>query len=135
MEKGSVGERKNGALVSMENGQSTAYSIGALEDRGSMFISPGEEIYEGMIVGVANKDLDLAVNVTRAKQLTNCRSAGKDNTVVLKKPRQITLEYALEYINEDELVEITPTSVRLRKKILDTNERKKFDKRKKYADQ
>ena len=101
-----------------------------LEDRGIMFIEPGAPVYEGMIVGENNKDLDLAVNVTRAKQLTNCRSAGKDNTVVLKKPRQITLEYALEYINEDELVEITPTSVRLRKKILDTNERKKFDKRK-----
>ena len=135
MEKGSVGERKNGALVSMENGKATNYGLMGLEDRGIMFIEPGAPVYEGMIVGENNKDLDLAVNVTRAKQLTNCRSAGKDNTVVLKKPRLITLEYALEYINEDELVEITPTSVRLRKKILDTNERKKYDKRKKYADQ
>jgi len=133
LEVGNLGERKNGALVSMENGKATAYSLTALDDRGTMFIEPGETVYEGMIIGENNKDLDLAVNVSKAKQLTNHRSAGKDNTVVLKRPRQITLEYALEYINEDELVEITPTSIRLRKKILDTNARKKQDKYKKNA--
>ncbi len=130
MEQFSVGERTNGVLVSMANGQSTAYSIGALEDRGVMLISPGEEIYEGMIVGIANKDLDLAVNVVKAKQQTNTRSATKDNTVVLKKPKVMSLEACLEYINEDELVEVTPNHIRLRKKILDTIERKKFDSRK-----
>ena len=129
MEKGGLGERKNGALVSMENGKATMYSLMSLEDRGVMFIEPGEAIYEGMIVGENNKSLDLAVNVVKAKQLTNNRSAGKDNTVVLKKPRQITLEYALEYIEDDELVEITPESIRLRKKILNANERKRSDKR------
>ncbi len=122
-----IAERPTGVLVSMAQGQSTAYSIGALEDRGSMFIAPGEEIYEGMIVGEANKPLDLAVNVVRAKQQTNTRSSNKDMTVVLKTPRVLTLEACLEFINEDELVEITPKKIRLRKKILDTVERKKYD--------
>ncbi|MDE7263034.1 MAG: translational GTPase TypA [Anaeroplasmataceae bacterium] len=122
-----IAERTTGVLVSMAQGQSTAYSIGALEDRGTMFISPGEEIYEGMIVGEANKNLDLAVNVVRAKQQTNTRSSNKDTTVVLKTPRVLTLEACLEFINEDELVEITPKKIRLRKKILDTVERKKYD--------
>ena len=135
MEGEAVGERALGVLVSIDNGQTTAYALGGVEDRGIMFVGPGVEVYEGMIVGEHSRDNDLTVNVTKGKQLTNTRSSTKDSTVVLKKPRQITLEYALEYINEDELVEITPTSVRLRKKILDTNERKKFDKRKKYADQ
>ena len=94
-----------------------------------MFISPGEEIYEGMIVGEANKNLDLAVNVVKAKQQTNTRSSNKDTTVVLKTPRVLTLEACLEFINEDELVEITPKKIRLRKKILDTVERKKYDAR------
>ena len=127
VESVNVGERRTGVLVSMAQGQSTAYSIGALEDRGSMFIAPGEDIYEGMIVGEANKDLDLAVNVVKAKQQTNTRSATKDTTVVLKKPRILTLEACLEFINDDELVEVTPNKIRLRKKILDTTERKKFD--------
>jgi len=132
MEVGSTFDRKNGALVSMENGKATNYSLTALDDRGTMFIEPGASVYEGMIIGENNKEQDLAVNVSKAKQLTNHRSAGKDNTVVLKRPRQITLEYALEYIDEDELVEITPVSIRLRKKILDTNARKKQDKMKKW---
>ncbi|MBQ3475035.1 MAG: translational GTPase TypA [Bacilli bacterium] len=122
-----VGERKLGVLVSMENGKATAYSLGALEDRGVMFIEPGEEVYEGMIVGEANKDADLAVNVVKGKQLTNTRSAGKDHTVVLKKTKALSLEAALEYINNDELVEVTPLNYRLRKKILNTEERKKYD--------
>ena len=127
MEVVNVGERLSGVLVSMAEGQSTAYSIGQLEDRGSMFIAPGEDIYEGMIVGEANKDLDLAVNVVKAKQQTNTRSSNKDMTVVLKKPRVLSLEACLEFINEDELVEVTPNHIRLRKKILDTVERKKYD--------
>ena len=126
----SVGERKLGVLVSMENGKSTAYSIGNLEDRGVMFIEPGTEVYEGMIVGECNRENDLAVNVVRGKQLTNTRAAGSDHTVVLKRPRPISLEYAIYYINSDELVEVTPKSIRLRKKILNTELRKKFDAKK-----
>ena len=122
-----VGERKLGVLVSMENGKTTAYALGALEDRGTMFVEPGIEVYEGMIVGENNRENDLAVNVVKGKNLTNTRSAGKDHTVVLKKSRQISLEEALEYINTDELVEVTPENFRMRKKILNTEERKKFD--------
>ena len=125
-----VGERKFGVLVSMENGKATAYSIGNLEDRGTMFIEPGTEVYEGMIVGECNRENDLAVNVVKGKQLTNTRAAGSDHTVVLKRPRPTPLEYCLEYINDDELVEITPLSVRLRKRILNTEARKKFDAKK-----
>jgi len=128
-ENGVIGERKLGVLVSMENGQSTAYSIGNLEDRGIMFIEPGTEVYEGMVVGECNRDNDLAVNVVKGKQLTNTRAAGSDHTVVLKRPRPITLEYALDYINSDELVEVTPNHIRIRKRILNTEERKKYDAR------
>ena len=126
----SVGERKLGVLVSMENGQSTAYAIGQLEDRGVMFIEPGTEVYEGMIVGEHSHNNDLAVNVVRGKKLTNTRAAGSDHTVVLKRPRKMSLEYCLDYINSDELVEVTPVNFRMRKRILNTNERKKFDSRK-----
>ncbi len=126
-----IGERKLGVLVSVENGNSTAYAIGNLEDRGTMFIEPGTEVYEGMIIGECNRDNDLAVNVVKGKQLTNMRAAGSDHTVVLKRPRPITLEYALDYINSDELVEVTPNFIRLRKRILNTEERKKADAKKK----
>ncbi len=126
-----IGERKLGVLVSMENGKSTSYAIGLLEDRGIMFIEPGEEIYEGMIVGECNRENDLAVNVVKGKQLTNMRAAGSDHTVVLKRPRKLTLEGCLDYINKDELVEITPNHLRLRKKILNTETRKKYDSRNK----
>ena len=134
MESSSVGQRTNGVLVSMAKGSATAYAIGHLEDRGVMFIEPGTEVYEGMIVGECNKDLDLAINVTTAKQQTNTRSSTKDTTVVLKKPKTMSLEVCLEYINDDELVEITPKSIRLRKKILDTAERKKQDSKKRNAE-
>lgn len=126
----SVGSRKAGVLVSMENGKATAYSLGGLEDRGVMFIEPGTEVYEGMIVGENNHENDLAVNVVKGKNLTNTRSAGKDHTVVLKRPRAMSLEVCLDYINDDELVEVTPVSYRMRKKILNTQERKKFDSKK-----
>ena len=125
-----VGSRKNGVLVSMENGKSTAYALGGLEERGVMFIEPGVDVYEGMIVGENNHDNDLAVNVVKGKNLTNTRSAGKDHTVVLKRPRLMSLETCLDYINKDELVEVTPISFRMRKKILNTNERKKVDSKK-----
>ena len=122
-----VGSRKCGVLVSMENGKATAYSLGNLEDRGVMFIEPGCEVYEGMIVGENNHDNDLAVNVVRGKNLTNTRTSSKDHTVVLKRPRQMSLEICLDYINDDELVEITPKSYRMRKRILNTEQRKKHD--------
>ena len=125
-----IGERKLGVLVSVEHGNATAYSIGNLEDRGTMFIEPGTEVYEGMIIGECNRDNDLAINVVKGKQLTNMRAAGSDHTVVLKRPRPITLEYALDYINSDELVEVTPHFIRLRKKVLNTEERKKLDAKK-----
>ena len=125
-----VGERKQGVLVSMENGKASAYGLGQLEDRGVMFIEPGAEVYEGMIVGENNRENDLAVNVVKQKQQTNTRSAGKDHTVVLKRPRKLSLEVCLDYINQDELVEVTPLNFRMRKKILNTEERKKFDSKK-----
>ncbi len=125
-----VGERKLGVLVSMENGKATAYALGQLEDRGIMFIEPGADVYEGMIVGEHTHDNDLAVNVVKGKNLTNTRSSSKDHTVVLKRPRLLSLEYCLDYINNDELVEVTPQSFRMRKKILNTELRKKADAKK-----
>ena len=123
-------ERKLGVLIATEAGKATAYALGQLEDRGIMFIEPGTEVYEGMIVGECNRDNDLAVNVVKGKQLTNTRAAGSDHTVVLKRPRLLSLEYCLDYINSDELVEITPENIRLRKSILNTEARKKFDAKK-----
>ncbi len=120
-----VGNRKLGVLVSMAEGLTTAYSLGAIEDRGILFVEPRTKVYEGMIVGEANKEFDLAINVVKEKQMTNMRSSSKDQTTVLKRPRSLSLEGCLEFINDDELVEITPYSIRLRKKILDTVERKK----------
>ena len=122
-----VGERKLGVLVSMENGKASSYGLGQLEDRGVMFIEPGVEVYEGMIVGENTRENDLAVNVVKQKQQTNTRSAGKDHTVVLKRPRKLSLEVCLDYINADELVEVTPENFRMRKKILKTEERKKYE--------
>ena len=123
----SIGERLIGVLVSVEAGQATPYAIEHTEERGTMFILPGTEVYEGMIVGEHRYDFDLAVNVTQKKNLTNVRSSNKDNTVVLKSPRKLSLEACLDYINSDELVEITPTTYRMRKKILNTAERKKWE--------
>ena len=122
-----LGERNIGVLVATEAGQSTPYAIEHVEERGTMFIEPGVEVYEGMIVGENRYDFDLAVNVVAKKNLTNVRSATKDNTVVLKTPRRLSLEACLDYINSDELVEITPSTYRMRKKILNTAERKKYD--------
>jgi GTP-binding protein len=120
-----LGERKIGVLVSTDNGPATPYAIEHVEERGVMFIDPGTTIYEGMIVGENKYDNDLAVNVCQTKNLTNQRSANKNQTVVLKSPRRMTLEACLDYINSDELVEITPNTYRMRKKILGLAERKK----------
>ena len=128
-----VGERQMGVLVSVDKGPATPYSIEKVEDHGTMFIAPGTECYEGMIVGEHRYPTDLAVNVTALKPQTNVRSSNKDQTVVLKSPRKMTLEACLDYINSDELVEVTPTSFRMRKKILSTPERKKFDAKKRAA--
>ncbi len=122
-----VGERSIGVLVATESGQVTAYALQKLEDRGTMFVEPGEEVYEGMIVGENKYEMDLAINVITSKNLTNMRAAGSDHTVVLKAARKMSLEACLDYINSDEFVEITPTAYRLRKKILNTVERKKYD--------
>ena len=123
----SIGERNVGVLVATEAGQATPYAIEHVEDRGVMFIAPGTQVYEGMIVGENHYDIDLAVNVVTKKNLTNVRSSNKDNTVVLKTPRKMSLEACLDYIDSDELVEITPSTYRMRKKILNTVERKKYD--------
>ena len=122
-----LGERNLGVLVATETGMATPYAIEHVEDRGTMFIEPGTMVYEGMIVGENRYDIDLAVNVVIKKNLTNVRSSTKDNTVVLKTPRKMSLEACLDYINSDELVEITPNTFRMRKKILNTVERKKYD--------
>ncbi len=122
-----LGERQIGVLVATESGTATPYAIEHVEERGTMFIEPGVEIYEGMIIGENRYDIDLAVNVTQKKNLTNVRSSTKDTTVVLKTPRKMSLEACLDYINSDELVEITPHTYRMRKKILNTADRKKYD--------
>lgn len=124
MEGETVGERQLGVLVSIDNGQTTAYALGSVESRGVMFVGPGVEVYEGMIIGEHSRDNDLVVNVTKGKQLTNTRSSSKDSTVVLKKPRQFNLEACLDYINDDELVEVTPENIRLRKRYLTEQLRK-----------
>jgi len=125
LEGEAVGERQLGVLISIETGQTTAYALGGVESRGVMFVGPGVEVYEGMIVGEHAKDNDLVVNVTKGKQQTNTRSSTKDTTVVLKRPRHFNLEACLDYINEDELVEVTPNNIRLRKKYLSELDRKR----------
>lgn len=125
--KMNIGQRSVGVLVATDSGNATAYAIKSTEERGTMFIAPGTEVYEGMIVGENKYENDLAVNVVKAKNLTNQRSSNKDQTVVLKTPRKLTLEECLDYINADELVEITPKSIRMRKKILETTLRKKYE--------
>jgi GTP-binding protein len=123
--KGQLSGRRNGVLISNGQGEAVSYAMGPLEDRGELFISPGDKVYMGMIVGEHSRDNDLEVNILRAKQLTNFRAAGKDDAIRLSPPRLITLEYAIAYIEEDELVEVTPKCLRLRKKHLDPNDRKR----------
>jgi len=134
-QKGLVGGRRQGVLISMETGKATAYGIMQVEDRGTIFVEPGTEVYEGMIVGEHTRENDLVVNICKVKHATNIRSATKEQTVTMKKPRLMTLEEALEYLNDDEYCEVTPQSIRLRKKILDKNEREKLAKKKKAAEQ
>ncbi|MFD2760086.1 translational GTPase TypA [Lentibacillus juripiscarius] len=131
--KGQVGGRREGVLVSLEDGKATTYGIMQLEDRGVIFVEPGTDIYAGMIVGEHNRENDLTVNVTKEKHLTNVRSATKDQTATIRKTRELSLEEALEYLNEDEYCEVTPESIRLRKKILDKSGREKAAKKSKLG--
>ncbi|KZE63358.1 GTP-binding protein TypA [Fictibacillus phosphorivorans] len=133
MVAGNVGGRRQGVLVSMENGKASQYGIMGVEDRGTIFVEPGAEVYMGMIVGEHTRENDITVNIVKVKQMTNMRSANKDQTVSMKKPRIMSLEEALEYLNDDEYCEVTPESIRLRKKILDKNERERVEKKKKLA--
>ena len=123
--KGDVGGRKNGVLISMDDGEIFTYALGKLDDRGRMFVKAGDPVYEGMIVGIHNRDNDIVVNATRTKQLTNFRVSGKEDAIKVTPPIELTLEYGVEFIEDDELVEITPKSIRLRKRHLKEHERKR----------
>ncbi|RBP06965.1 translational GTPase TypA [Rossellomorea aquimaris] len=133
LQKGRVGGRRQGVLVSMETGKASQYGIMQVEDRGIIFVESGTEIYGGMIVGEHTRENDITVNITKLKQATNVRSANKDQTVTIKKARIMTLEESLEYLNDDEYCEVTPESIRLRKKILDKNERERAEKKSKVS--
>ena len=123
--KGESAARGNGVLVSSEPGEAVAYALWKLQERGRMFVTPGEKLYEGMLIGIHTRDNDLVVNPVKTKQLTNVRAAGKDEAILLTPPIQMTLEYAVEFIDEDELVEITPQSIRLRKRMLRESDRRR----------
>ncbi len=120
-------------MVSINAGTATTYSLQSVEDRGQLFINAGTEVYEGMIVGQNSRENDIAVNVTKGKNLTNTRAAGKDHAAAIKTPKKMTLEESIEFLNDDEYCEVTPENIRLRKKILNTGERQKAAKRKKIA--
>jgi GTP-binding protein len=123
--KGEIEGRKNGVLISMDDGEIFTYALGKLDDRGRMFVRPGDQVYEGMIVGIHSRDNDLVVNATRTKQLTNFRVSGKEDAIKVTPPIDLTLEYAVEFIDDDELVEITPKSIRVRKRFLKEHDRKR----------
>jgi len=124
--KGDLPGRQSGVLISDGAGAAVAYALFNLQERGEIFISPGEKIYEGMIVGVNNKGVDLVVNALREKKLTNMRASGSDEAIALTPPRQMTLEFALEFIEDDELVEITPKHIRIRKLYLTDTDRRRM---------
>jgi GTP-binding protein len=123
--RGAIPGRRNGVLVSMESGVSVAYALFNLEERGRFFIGSGEKVYSGMILGEHSRDNDLEVNPLKGKKLTNIRAAGKDDAVVLTPPVRLSLEQAIAYIDDDELVEVTPKAIRLRKRFLDPHQRKR----------
>ena len=122
--KGEIAKRQSGVQISMSNGKAVAYALWGLQERGEVFILPGDDVYEGMVTGVNNKGTDLVVNATREKKQSNTRSAGTDDAIQLVTPREMTLEFALEFIDDDELVEITPKNIRIRKRFLTENQRK-----------
>jgi GTP-binding protein len=123
--KGEIPDRRNGVLISNEHGEAVAYALFNLQERGRLFVSPGEKLYEGMVIGIHSRDNDLVVNPIKTKKLTNIRAAGKDDAILLTPPIALTLEYAVEFIAEDELVEVTPQSIRIRKRFLTEQERKR----------
>ena len=125
--KGDIPDRHNGVLVSNEQGEAVAYALFYLQERGRMFVSPGEKLYEGMIIGIHSRDNDLVVNPIKTKKLTNIRAAGKDDAILLTPPIPLTLEYAVEFIADDELVEVTPASIRIRKRFLKEQDRKRAE--------
>jgi GTP-binding protein len=124
-QKGEIPDRRNGVLVSQEDGEAVAYALWKLQERGRMFVAPGDKLYEGMVIGIHSRDNDLVVNPIKGKQLTNIRAAGKDEAIALVPPVALTLEYAVEFIADDELVEVTPKSIRIRKRFMKEHERKK----------
>ncbi|MEO8307740.1 MAG: translational GTPase TypA [Pseudomonadota bacterium] len=124
--RGEVAERRNGVLISMENGDAVAYSLWSLQERGRLFVGHNEKLYEGMIIGIHSRENDLVVNPIKGKKLTNVRASGKDDAILLTPPIELTLEYAVEFIADDELVEVTPKSIRIRKRYLTENERKRM---------
>ena len=123
--KGDIAERRNGVLISMENGEAVAYALFSLQERGRLFVGHNEKVYEGMVIGIHSRENDLVVNPIKTKKLTNIRAAGKDDAILLTPPIDLTLEYAVEFIADDELVEVTPQSIRIRKRYLTENERKR----------
>ena len=128
--RGAIPARLNGVMVSTETGRATPYALDNLQERGNLMIAAGEQIYEGQIVAEHCRDNDLPVNACREKKLTNIRAAGADKAIILKPPRQLTLEAALEYIEDDEYVEVTPKAIRLRKTFLKENDRKRHARQK-----
>ena len=123
--RGALGDRNNGVLVSMATGHALAYALFNLQERGRLFVAPGTAVYEGMVIGIHSRNNDLAVNPLKAKQLTNIRASGNDENILLTNPIETTLEYALDFINDDELVEVTPDAIRIRKKLLREQERRR----------
>ncbi len=123
--KGEIPDRHNGVLISNEDGESVAYALFALQERGRLFVGHGEKLYEGMIIGIHSRENDLVVNPIKTKKLTNVRAAGKDDAILLTPPIPLTLEYAVEFIADDELVEVTPQSIRIRKRLLKEHERRR----------
>jgi GTP-binding protein len=126
--KGSFSGRKNGALVSQEDGKTVAFALWKLQERGRMFLDPGEEVYEGMVIGIHSRENDLVVNPIKEKKLTNIRASGKDEHIDLINPIQLTLEKAIDFIEDDELLEVTPNNLRIRKKQLKENQRRRKEK-------
>jgi GTP-binding protein len=123
--KGEMSDRRNGVLISQDDGNAVAYALWKLQERGRMFVKPGDALYEGMIIGIHSRDNDLVVNPVKEKKLTNVRASGKDEHIALTPPIELTLEKAVEFIADDELVELTPRSIRLRKRLLKDHERKR----------
>ena len=132
---GAFKARPNGVLISQDIGETNAYGLFYLQERGALFMGPGEKVYGGQIIGLHSRDNDLVVNPSKAKKLTNIRTTAADEKLFLTPPRSLTLEEALEFINDDELVEVTPKAIRLRKRFLDENERKRLDKQNRIAEE